>query len=255
MIDDVLTCYPGRIVSFDPSTQTASVMIASEKFTSDLRADYQKVSRKPIDNIPVSFIQGDEYCITHEVKAGKACLIWFTHRGYDHWMDGKMEAGTYSNGYPKGHLMRTFSISDAFVTVGFTPSSEPIPDFNNVGIEIRSRGNRAQRIAIHGSTMELLNPSGDINTVCANFNVTADKSLFTCPDVTITGALKVGKTGGFGEPVTAPNFIIGVSGKAVMAVKAAASNLVDLIKFYTGHSHNYTDDGNPMVTNTPNDGT
>lgn len=251
MIDDVLTCYPGRIVSFDPATQTATVMIASEKYISNLDVDYQKVARTPIDNIPVSFIQGDDYCITHEVKEGKGCLIWFTHRGYDHWMDGKMEAGTYSNGLPKGHLMRSFNISDAFVTVGFTPSSKPIPDFNNVGIEIRNRKNRAQRIAIHGSTMDLLNPGGDTNVVCANFNVNATKSTFTCPNVEITGALKVGKTGGFGEPVTAPNFIIG-AGKAL---KAAANNMVDLIRFYTGHTHNYTDDGAPMITKTPNDGT
>lgn len=250
MIEDVLTCYPGRIVSFDPDTQTASVMIASEKYISDLDTDFKKVDRIPIDNIPVHFIQGDDYCITHEVKVGKPCLIWFTHRGYDHWMQGKMEAGTFANGLPKGHLMRTFNISDGFVTVGFTPSSAPIPNFQNTGIEIRSRGNREQRIAIHGSTMELLNPGGNINAVCANFNVTADKSTFTCPQVEITGALKVGMTGGFGEPVTAPNFIVGV-GKAL---KAAAGNLVDLIKYYTTHTHNYTDDGNPAVTNTPNDG-
>ena len=250
MIEDVLTCYPGRVVSFDPVSQTASVLIGSEKFISNLDTDYKKVDRIPIDNIPVHFIQGDDYCITHEVKANKPCLIWFTHRGYDHWMQGKMEAGTFYNGLPRGHLMRTFNISDAFITVGFSPSSQAIPDFQNAGIEIRSRSNRNQRIAIHGTTMELLNPGGDINAVCANFNVTADKSKFTCPDVEITGALRVGEAGTFGEPVTAPNFIIG----AAKAIKAAAGNLVDLIKYYTTHTHDYTDDGNSMKTQTPNDG-
>ena len=69
------------------------------------------------------------------------------------------------------------------------------------------------------------------------------------PSVTTTGTVHGDKTAEFIGTVTSPNFIV----SAGKAVGSAAKNLVDLIKRYTGHTHNYTDDGSQRVTQAQND--
>ena len=94
MLDKIRTCYPGRIISFDKDKQTATVIMAMERVFSNLEAYYKTAPRTIIEDVPVYVTEAGDYSITVPVKEGDDCLIWFAHRGYDHWLyDGKYEAG------------------------------------------------------------------------------------------------------------------------------------------------------------------
>ena len=254
MLDQVRTCYPGRIVSFDKDAQTATVQLAMERVFSNLESYYNKTERETIDDVPVYFLGTDEYSITHNVVEGDNCLIWFAHRGYDHWLyKGKYEAGLDARGFPMHQLSRVNDMSDAFVTTGFRPIPSAIPDFQTGAMEIRNHS-RDQRVSLFkGGSINIHNPSSDVTVDCDNFIVNASSSVqLKTPSVTTTGTVYGDKTAGFADVVTAPNFIVGV-GSALRSVGAAASDLVDMIKRYTGHTHNYTDDGATKVTQIQND--
>lgn len=254
MLDQVRTCYPGRIISFDPKTQTATVQLAMERIFSNLESYYNKVDRETIDDVPVYFLGAGDYSLTHGVSAGDDCLIWFAHRGYDHWLyDGKYEGGLDSRGFPMHQLSRINDVSDAFVTTGFRPIPDAIPNFQSNAFELRNKS-RGQRITMFsGGSINIHNPSSDVTVDCSNFIVNASSSVkLNTPSVTTTGTVHGDKTAGFADVVTAPNFVIGV-GALLRGVSAAAGDLVDMIKRYTGHTHNYTDNGSSKVTETQND--
>ena len=251
MIDQVRTCYPAQIISFDAEKQTATVRLSMERVFSDLQAFYRKDTRQVIEDVPVYFTEAGDYCITVDVKEGDDCLVWFAYRGYDHWLyEGKQEAGLDEQGFPMHYIERINDISDAFVTTGFRPIPHAIPNFQRNALEIRNKS-RGQRITFHeGGIINIHNPSSDVVVDCTNFIVNASSSVkLQTPSVTTTGTVHGDKTAGFLGNVTAPNFVVGV-GKAL---GAAAQDLVDLIKRYTGHTHNYTDDGSQKVTQSEND--
>ena len=254
MLDKIRTCYPGRIISFDKDKQTATVMMAMERVFSNLEAYYKTAPRTIIEDVPVYVTEAGDYSITVPVKEGDDCLIWFAHRGYDHWLyDGKYEAGLDDQGYPMHQLSRVNDTSDAFVTTGYRPIPSAIPNYQSNAVEIRNKA-RSQRISLFsGGSINIHNPSSDVVVDCSNFIVNASSSVqLKTPSVTTTGTVHGDKTAGFADVVTAPNFIVGV-GSALRSVGAAASDLVDMIKRYTGHTHNYTDDGATKVTQIQND--
>lgn len=252
MLDMSRTCYPGKIVSFDAEAQTATVKMAMERYHSNMEYYYKKVDREDIDDVPVHFMQCKEFALTMPIMAGDDCLIWFAHRGYDHWLyEGNMEAGTDSRGFPKPQLMRVNDQSDAFVTVGFNPVVRSIQGFNMGALELRSKTG-AQKIALNtGGSIDIHNPDSPVNVNCSVMTVNAtSKIVLNTPTVEITGDVIGEKTATFTDTVTAADFIMG--GMMAMA-GAAAKKLSELIQFYTGHTHNYTDDGAPMITQPQND--
>ena len=137
-------------------------------------------------------------------------------------------------------------ISDAFVTTGFRPIPHAIPNFQKNALEIRNKS-RGQRVTLfEGGNINIHNPSKDVVVDCTNFIVNASSSVkLQTPSVRTTGTAHGDKTAEFVGAVTSPNFVLSVS--------KAAKDLVDLIKRYTGHTHNYTDDGSQMVTQAQND--
>ena len=113
-------------------------------------------------------------------------------------------------------------------------------------MEFRNKS-RGQRVTLFESgNINIHNPSSDVVVDCTNFIVNASSSVkLQTPSVTTTGTVHGDKTAEFVGTVTSPNFVLSVS--------KAAKDLVDLIKRYTGHTHNYTDDGSQMVTQAQND--
>lgn len=254
MLDQVRTCYPAKIISFDKESQTATIRLSVERVFSNLEAYYLTEQRGLIEDVPVFAYEAGDYCITGPLKEGDDCLAWFAFRGYDHWLyEGKQEAGLDEQGFPMHYVERVNNTSDAFVTTGFRPIPSAIPNYQDNCLELRNMA-RTQRVTLfEGGSINIHNPSGDVTVDCSNFVVNASSSVkLNTPSVTTTGTVYGDKTAGFADVVTAPNFIVGV-GSALRSVGAAASDLVDMIKRYTGHTHNYTDDGATKVTQIQND--
>lgn len=242
MLDLVRTCYPGRIVSFDPDAQTATVVLAMERYHSNMDYYYKKVESEPIDDVPIQFMQCKGYAITMPIMEGDDCLVWFTHRGFEHWLEeGKMEAGTDSRGCPKPQLMRINDISDAFATVGFNPVVKAIGGFNMSALEVRNKSG-TQKLA--------LKDDGSIDMIGTTITCKADKIVLDASLVEITGNLVGKMKATFTDIVTAADFVMG---GGVGMVRAAANKLSEIISRYTGHTHDYTDDGANMTTKIQND--
>ena len=148
MLDQVRTCYPAQIISFDAGKQTATVKLSMERIFSDLQAFYKSEDRQVIEDVPVYFTEAGDYCITVDVKEGDDCPVWFAYRGYDHWLyDGKQKAGLDEQGFPYHYMERVNDISDAFVTTGFRPIPHAIPNFQKNALEIRNKS-RGQRVTL-----------------------------------------------------------------------------------------------------------
>lgn len=183
------TCYPGRIVTFDPLTQTATVQLMLEAFFSTLSTKWEKDTSPPLIKVPCHFPKGGGHSITMPVVTGDDCLVMFSQRGYDHWLYKGLEESEDIDGRPSADYMRKFSKSDALALIGFgsglqAETPKTIAEFNIDAIEIRN-ADRTQRIS-------LMVESKDIEVV-TDTNLTATVTGDTT--ATIGGVLTAAVTG------------------------------------------------------------
>ena len=176
-IKGINTCYPGRIVSFDPSTQTATIQLMIEKVYSNLGGRWIFKDSAPLVNVPCHFPKGGGHSITMPVVKGDDCLVMFAQRGYAHWLyEGTDKAGNLE-GRPAPEHRRRFSKSDALALIGFGSGIEAsvpntITDFNIGAIEIRNV-DRTQRVSLHVDSKDIDIVTDTNVLVDAGGNVTA----------------------------------------------------------------------------------
>lgn len=116
----------GRIVSFNPATQTASI-----------QPDYKPIhDGKPIDmpelqEVPVRFMKSGGFVITTPIKEGDKVVLRPQMRSSEEFHAG--------GDYISLSDSRSMSLSDmeAFLDGG-EPLSDPISNFNNTNMEIRT---------------------------------------------------------------------------------------------------------------------
>lgn len=83
-LDQVHTCTPGKIVSFDPATCQATVLPAMKiKKPDGKMLDYPQITGVPV-LFPQSSAQG--VTIAYPVKAGDGCLILFAEQALDQFL-------------------------------------------------------------------------------------------------------------------------------------------------------------------------
>lgn len=249
------TSYPAKIVSFDPSDQTATIRICIERVYDGVGGRNQLVEFPLIDKVPIHFPQCGGWSMTFPIKVGDDCLAIFAQHGYDHWLyEGKTEAGTRTLDdveYPMPQHLRDNAISDALAIVGFNPVVDAISAFNSSSPEWRN-ASRSQRITLNANNdIEIFTPS----------NV-----IITTPMTTINGDVKVNGTVGIsgdlgvdGMVSSATDLSIGAGSpfslkKMVDKVKSMRpSSLNDFYTRYMTHFHKHTDNqGHTGVTETPN---
>lgn len=84
MLDQVHTCAPGKIVSFDPATCQATVLPAMKIKKPDGKLmDYPQITGVPV-LFPQSSAQGTT--IAYPVKAGDGCLVLFSEQALDQFL-------------------------------------------------------------------------------------------------------------------------------------------------------------------------
>lgn len=177
-----------------------------------------------IKNVPIVFACANESGQVFAPKQGDTVLLIFSQCNIDNFKAGSVEP--YSTVFD-----RSFDINDAIALVGFTPFNiNPIntekhkkdyelgdvSTFNNLGKENENKIN--------------VKKDGNNSYIATSHNfdgeVTTKDKVTMVNDVDLTGTQTV-------------------NGDIVI-------NGISLTKFLSAHSHNYTDDGRPMVTFPPN---
>jgi len=97
---------PGQVVSFDISTQTASIQPTIRR-----RKGKQNIQLPLLQDVPVYFIGGKDGGITFPVGAGDECLVVFADACIDAWFQNGGVANAIS--------VRQHDYSDGFAFVGF----------------------------------------------------------------------------------------------------------------------------------------
>lgn len=211
---DINTSYPGHITNFDPATQTCDVTLAIENLFIGYSEAYTLQPNTKLQGVPVQFIQGGGWSLTHPVPDGTPCYVHFSQRGIDHWMaENKSSAGLIGN-RPAPAFSELFSHNAAVCTIGNQPIPKVISAFAGDVTELRN-ADRSQRLTLHGDGQV------EIITGAAKIVVTKDSEIlvevtskatvkapqiFLDGDTTVTKSLTVlggmSVSGGSGDSMT-----------------------------------------------------
>lgn len=171
------TSLPGIIVSFEPSTQLASIQPAIRRVfkTREESVDILTPTDLPVlINVPIVFPRGGGFSLTFPVAVGDECLLVFCERAIDNW---------HQFGGVRTPISKRFhALSDAVAMVGLSSINNKIPSYNPDSVELKSDD---------GNVIYTLNDDGT-STIKATGQLTIDtpESLIT-GNVTINGDLTV----------------------------------------------------------------
>lgn len=268
MLEEVNTCYPAKVVSFDAVTQTVSCKLSIETYFTDRRLSYTKMNAPLLIDVPVHTLQGGGWSITFPIKEGDDCLVLFAQRGYDHWLySGAQETGLI-DGQPTADHLRAFSIRDAICLVGIKPIPSAIQNYSSEDVELRNT-DRSQRVVLkaNGDIEMITGTNINVNANVVNINskeanVVADKVdvqsqttkikgtdvTVDCPLTKFTGAIQV--AGGISMGGGAKTAICDIKGN--LQVQGSGTMTGDFVaagKSVSTHTHN---DAEGRPTSPPN---
>ena len=188
------TSIPGQVVSFDETTRLATVVPAIyQKTYVDGITSYQQ--QPNIENVPVYFpfssVSG--FSLTFPVKAGDPCLLVFSQRAIDNWLEfGGVQLPE------DGISCRHHDISDGFALVGFSSLADSLDDFQTTAIEIRNR-DRSVCVTV-SDTQAIVKANTSILTIANDGSVTLEGDTLTVANaVTFNGAVTFKNTAEFDE--------------------------------------------------------
>lgn len=154
MMKDVGTSIPGHFLAFDPDTQLAQIQIGIVR----IDVNGKKFTPSPLIECPVAFLGGSEYFIEHQIDPGDECLIVFSQRCIDGWIN--------TGGVANNPIMRFHDFSDAAILPGLRSQPNKINSFENNGVRLRNKaGDKFIWLKNDGTaeiTVDLLNINGDI---------------------------------------------------------------------------------------------
>lgn len=188
-----LNCHQiGEIVSFNPASQTAEVIIKMKGLRNDKIVDYPLLV-----DCPVVVMGGGAGRITFPIEKGDSCLVLFNDRDIDNW---------FSSGQSlPPRTRRKHSFSDAVCLVGPRNKSNSIGDYLPNGTEIKYANstiklqnnqititNGASVITLNNGTVSIQATQVDVTAPTINLNGTVNASgVVNAPTVAVSGSLTV----------------------------------------------------------------
>lgn len=192
---DINTSYPGHIFGFDPISQTCSVQLAIESLFVGHVEPYSLKTKQMLQGVPVQFIQGGGWSLTHPVPDGTPCYVFFAQRGISHWLaENKGEAGLI-DGLPAPEFSQLFSHNSAVCVIGIQPNPVAIPGFNGAVFELRN-ADRGQRVTLNGDgSIEIISGKAVIKlTKDSEVSVSVEtKATIKAPEIVLDGNTTVTK--------------------------------------------------------------
>lgn len=121
------TSIPGHIISFDPETQTAQVQIGIVRV--DING--KRFNPPPLIKCPVVLTGGSNFIIEHKIEPKDECLIIFSQRCIDGWVN--------SGGIANNPILRYHEFDDAIIIMGVRSQPNKVSNFENNGIRLRNK--------------------------------------------------------------------------------------------------------------------
>lgn len=141
-------CRPGYIEKFDAATQLAEVTPAiMMKYSADGEVEYRKLP--VLINVPVvvPFVQALGLALTLPIRPGDECLLVFSDRAIDDFLENGAQAGNAKpeccGGDNKTTEPRIHHLSDAICIPGIISQPQKLPNWSGEAIELRNRDRTA----------------------------------------------------------------------------------------------------------------
>ena len=148
---NVHVAQPGVVLSFDPASQTATVVPALRR---NLNGVVSEVSA--LTGVPVMFPRCKDFAVTFPIQAGDAVLLVFADRSLDNYLGGDGDSADPQD-------TRLHDLSDAIAIPGFGQS--PILDFNPESYQVRNVDNTARFGMTKENKFELLNQDASLYAI------------------------------------------------------------------------------------------
>jgi hypothetical protein len=139
---------PGKINSFDTSTQSATVEIQIKRSIGDNKI----VSYPMLIDCPVFFLQGAGAYLEFPVSQGDLCLVAFVDRDIDSWWT--------TGNVKEPNTTRKHSISDGIAIVGLNTKTKPL-DLTGNKVKIKTNNKEfeadsgSEKLNLHNATSDL----------------------------------------------------------------------------------------------------
>ena len=214
---DVGTSVPGHVVAFDPDTQLAQLQIGIQRTGVDGKAYNPEV----LIECQAQFTGGNAFHVEHQIDAGDECVIIFSQRCIDGWMN--------TGGIANNPILRFHDINDAYFIPGLRSQPNKITGFDNNGIKIRNKA---------GDQFIWLKNDGTADITVPVIFINGD--IVHTGDNTQTGNLGVTGTIDSTISVTAPSMI---------ALTSLTVNGIEMVDH--GHAYSWTDPAGNGITQGP----
>lgn len=137
---EVRVSMPGTIQKFDPATQLAEVRPDLKELRFDEDDTEVVEALGVLSDVPCHFPGGGGFSITWPVQAGDPCLLIFSDRALDKWIDngGQVDPGD----------LRRHHLSDAVAILGVRAKPGALEAFDGAHITLGKDGSPADFVAL-----------------------------------------------------------------------------------------------------------
>lgn len=174
------TAMPAVIESFDAATQTAKVNLSIKR----VLKGGETTAISPVINVPCVYPSAGGYSITFPVTAGDECLVVFSERAIDNWL----QLGGQQD--PAGSRIHAYN--DAFAILGGKSFPNAVDAYSTNSLQIRNNAGTTY-INVTNDTITL-----EINGGGATFNEDGSVIFANGASITASGEFRNAQNTGLG---------------------------------------------------------
>jgi hypothetical protein len=153
----------GRIESFDPANQTATISLIDKRVLESSEGTQLK-DYPPLVDVPVHINKGSKGGFTRPIEQGEYCVVLFNDRNIDNW---------FANGTVNPPLNdKTHDLGDGLALVGFFSGASPLSGFDNQATEMQYEDVKVKldgKVEISNKLQSLQDLINQLNTLLTNF--------------------------------------------------------------------------------------
>jgi hypothetical protein len=199
----------GRIISFDGTKKTAKVQILFKRTLLDGTVQ----SLQPIVDVPVFTLQGGGASFQMPIAAGDQCILLFSDRRLDEWMQNGAEAVPGDG--------RMHDLSDGIALVGINAQNSTLPSYPTNKVLVSYQGSRLEISATGAKLVSTGTAEIDLDTLVGIKNGATSLKLLLNNFIVLLEGLTVQ------DPISGPIPLTAASIALLEAYKAIFATLLE----------------------------